>query len=200
VTRLLGLISITALAVLALAASSASAAPDTCPVEPTAQTFAPFGDSSSYVPARGGTFEDATDWTLAGSAAIVDGNEPYFLNAPDDAHLLRLGAGDRAKSPASCLSIDRPTMRFMVHSTGSALGLLIVSVEVLDGDGVLDVLPAGVVTGLDSDWRPSAPILLAGGLLHSLDGPVQVRFRFRAVGSEARFEVDDLYIDPYGRG
>ena len=44
-------------------------------------------------------------------------------------------------------------------------------------------------------WAPAAPQFVVGNLL---DG--EVRFRFRAIGLASAWVIDDVYVDPYGRG
>src|SRR6266702_1235679 len=67
------------------------------------QPFAPWGDSSSYALAPGGSFESGSAWMLAGGAKIVSGNEPFFVGSSSDSHSLLLPAGSSATVPAICL-------------------------------------------------------------------------------------------------
>jgi hypothetical protein len=54
-------------------------------------------------------------------------------------------------------------------------------------------LPVGVVLG-GAEWQPTLPLLFLGSLLSN-----EVRFRFTAAPDSA-WLVDDVYIDPYGKG
>jgi hypothetical protein len=196
VSRLLALAAATVAAVLAIAPAAQAA----CPVKPTKQAFAQWLDPAYYTLAEGGSFESGTpSWSLAG-ARVVGGNEPYYLNDRRDKRSLALGSGATATSPATCVSLEHPTVRFMVRSTGSPLGALSVQALVPGVGGVLNVVPMGVVTGIGSTWRPSLPMVLTTGLVGSLvDGSASVRFRFTVLGLGGAFEVDDVFVDPYKR-
>ena len=194
--------------VLALAAATAAAlfattpaAQAACPVKPTKQAFAQWLDFAPYVLAEGGSFEGSTtSWSLAG-ARVGAGNEPYYLNERRDVKSLALGSGATATSPPTCVTLEHPTVRFMVRRTGSPLGVLTVHALVRDGAGLLNVVPMGVVTGLGSAWQPSLPMILTTGLVGSLvDGSATVRFRFTVTGLGGAFQVDDVFVDPYKRG
>ena len=71
---------------------------------------------------------------------------------------------------------------------------------VKDSAGHTFTLPAGVNTG-GSNWAPSLP---AEALLNTLallnDGRVTVSFRFQPVGLGAKWQIDDLYVDPLKMG
>ena len=49
----------------------------------------------------------------------------------------------------------------------------------------------------NGSWAPTPPIAIFANAL-SLVIPQQVRFRFTADG--AKWQVDDVYVDPYGKG
>ena len=57
---------------------------------------------------------------------------------------------------------------------------------------------AGVHTG-GSKWHPSLPGLVLADLLTLLDknGELAVAFRFRPVGLGAKWQIDDVYVDPF---
>lgn len=199
VSRLLALAAAAAAAVAAFA-PAAQAAQAACPPQPTKAAFANWLDPLQYTLVEGGGFESGTGpWTLR-NAQIAQGNEPYFLNDGDDRRSLALDSGGSATTPATCVTLAHPTVRFMVRNTGSPLGALAVHALVEDG-GILDVVPMGVVTGLGSSWRPSLPMVLTTGLVDSLlDGEATVRFRFTVLGLGGAFQVDDVFVDPYKRG
>ena len=79
------LAAVVATAALAVGAPAANAgllvasAPD-CSPKPTSKPFAPWGDTSDYNLAPGGSFEPSKgSWKLSG-ASIVDGNEPWKVS------------------------------------------------------------------------------------------------------------------------
>ena len=182
-------------AVLILAAPASAA---TCSGD-TSQPFLRFLDPFWYRLAGGGSVDDAASgWELWGSAHhavsdfapdLADSGQPWVLGIP---------AGGTATSPVSCLALDSPTLRFMVRSTGSPLGVLVVKAVLTDRDGLLSTIPVGVVSGLGYNaWKPSLPMLLAVPELTDLTDTVDVQWRFTVTGLGGAFQVDDLYVDPY---
>src|SRR5947207_1418636 len=78
-----------------------------CSTRTESAVFSPFGDTASYFTAQNGAFENgATDWSLAGGAALVSGNEPYKVHASTDAHSLRIPAGASAESRTICVTMN----------------------------------------------------------------------------------------------
>ena len=75
--------------------------------------------------------------------------------------------------------------------------------DVLTGEPVrisLAVLPVGANTG-GSSWAPSLPAIALLNVLGLLnDGRVTVSFRFQPVGLGAKWQIDDLYVDPLKMG
>jgi hypothetical protein len=193
------------LALLLAAAFCAQAAPASalinldCPGQ-TSQPFLKWLDPFYYTLAEGGDVDaGAPGWTLKNAKSILEKAAPALANG--DLNVLGLGSGASATSPETCVSLLSPTMRFMVRSTGSPLGILVVSAVVHDGNGLLSTLPLGVVTGLGNQWKPSLPMLLATSLIPNLgDNTASVRFRFTTIGLGASFQVDDVYVDPYRKG
>jgi hypothetical protein len=182
-----------ALAALVLAAPASAA---TCSGE-MSRPFARYLDPFWYRLAPGGSLDDAASgWALAGTARAVAGNGPD-LAGTGQPWALGVAAGGTATSPVTCLALDSPTLRFMVRSTGSPLGVLVVSAVLRDGSGLLRRIPVGVVTGLGRTWRPSLPMLLAVPELTGLTEAVDVQWRFTVTGLGGAFQVDDVYVDPY---
>jgi hypothetical protein len=186
---------VAAAALLLALPASASALPLSCSSQTMTPVFAPWGDPALYRPVDGGTFESqSTSWTLSGSRRVA-GNDPYDIAGDDGGFSLAMPAGSTATSPPVCVSLLSPTLRFMVRSTGSPFGSLWVSAKLPDGSTV----PLGGVSGLLGVWRPSLPMILTTALLGNLTGDsTDVRFRFAVAGGS--FAVDDVFVDPYGRG
>jgi hypothetical protein len=151
-----------------------------CNSNALSQPFAPWGDSSSYELAPGGDFESSdfasSPWTLTGGAQLVAGSEPYAATGTLGASSLSVPAGATALSPTTCVDAAYPTLRFFVGGSGS-VALSIVY------DGVS--IPTGVVVTTDS--------LL--GLLSG--GTAQVSLEL--TGLTGSPQVDDVFIDPWGR-
>jgi hypothetical protein len=184
---------------LMCAPGSASAASllSPCSGQSASQPFAQFLDPFSYVLAPNGGLESgSTGWTLQG-ATVVSGNEPFLATG---SHSLRLTGGQSATSPAMCVGITHPTVRFFVQNKGLLLATLKVDAIYTDNSGLLRTLPMGLATGLGG-WQPTLPMLALGDLVNPLlsGGNATVRFRFTPVlGGDWR--VDDVYVDPWMRG
>lgn len=205
--RRLGATAFTVLAATGVGAASANAgvlveSGPPCTNQPLSKPFLPWLDVMSYTPLRGGDFEGSTaGWTLGGGAATAAGNEPFQVAGPGDARSLALPAGSSAVSPAICVGIQHPTLRFFARRTsGGLLNLSTLRVDVLFEDtlGLLGSLPIGVVLSTGS-WQPTLPMLMVANLLPLLPGQhTAVAFRFTPMGS-ASWAIDDVFVDPYGR-
>lgn len=199
--------AVTLTAIVALAAGAASAnagvlvasAPD-CAAQSLSKTFLPGWDIADYTPLAGADFEGAGDgWSMSGGAAIADGNEPYRVGGSGDSHSLSLPAGASATSPAICVGIQHPTVRFFAkRQSGGGLSLASLRVDVLfeTASGAVASLPIGTVGG--GGWQVTSPMLVVANLLPLLPGErTPVAFRFTAQGAD--FSVDDVWVDPYQR-
>lgn len=171
--------------------------------ETVSQPFASFGDSNDYVLSPGGSFESGTaGWKLTGGAAIVSGNESY--NAVAGSHSLSLPAGSSASSPTQCTGIDHPSMRFFVRNTGSPTSRLRVYATVTPVLGLLPLLTnadLGTVTG-SGTWQPSSSVAipLLSNLLGEVNlGETKISFKFVPADSTGKWQIDDVYLDPFCR-
>ena len=153
------------------------------------QPFSAFGDSATYFPVANGGFESGTGgWTLAGGAAVLPGGDPFIAGSAGFS--LDLPAGASATTPASCVDLGSPTLRFFTRGTGATV---IVSVLV----GPLAV-PVGIIRPSGA-WAPSPALLYLTNVLGILSptGTVSAAFRFDALGGDAR--IDDVLLAPYRR-
>lgn len=155
-------------------------------------------DPMEYTLAPGGNFESgAGGWTLKGSAKVVAGNEPWKVSGAGSRSLY-LPRGSSAMTPPMCVETLDPTVRYFAKNRGIvALSSLLVEVVLLDkyGRPVL-ALPAGVHTGFSS-WHPSLPGVALLNLTAVLNGgKANVAFRFRPIGLGAKWQIDDVYVDP----
>lgn len=192
----LGLAGLVALAALA-APSSATAAG--CPPQALDRTFLPWVDPAWYQPAPDGGLESgAAGWTLDGGAAVVDGNERYFVGSSDDERSLALPPGASATTGATCIGVEHPTIRFFARNTGSPDSALAVSVVFRDLFGHRQSLPIGLVRA-GPEWTPTPVLPVAVNLL-SLLGDQQAGFRFAPADARGAWSVDDVYVDPYKKG
>jgi hypothetical protein len=189
-----------AVLILGLGASSASAgllvkdAPD-CTPKPTSQPFLPWGDSSQYNLAPGGSFEAGTQsWSLSGKASLVSGNEPWKV-AGAGSRSLKLPPGASATSPTICVGLEHPTIRFFAKNDRLLLSTLSVEVITETSLGLTVAVPIGVVLP-SGKWKPSPKFLVLANLLPLLPGEhTPVRFRVTSVGL-GNWWVDDFFVDP----
>jgi hypothetical protein len=173
---------------LALGHAAPPAAADSgCPqAAPSTTAFQAWSDVTSYFLA--GTFEPGTpSWTLAGGAAVVSDNEPWFL-AGLGSHALQLPAGAAATSSCEKAPHDRAVVRFFARALDAGAA---VHVEVLVGDQVAD---AGVVAVPQGGWAPMSQAV-ADWPTRS-NGAVKLQVRLTSVGS-GTVEVDDVFVDPF---
>ncbi|HEY1508990.1 MAG TPA: hypothetical protein VGF93_08335 [Solirubrobacteraceae bacterium] len=167
-----------------------------CPNEQTEQPFAPFGDPASYALVPGGSFEsDGPAWNTSGSTQLVTDNEPWGAGS----QAISLSPGSSVTSPATCIGLLSPTMRFFARSTGgSPSSSLQVSVTFKSVLGLIDTLPVGSVQASDA-WEPTPQYLLVINALSLLPGYRLVAFQFTPAG-DANWEIDDVYVDPWSKG
>ena len=194
-----------AAAVLAVAAPSASAGVLTasageCVDRAWSNPFVPWLDPANYVQAPDGGFENGgAGWALTGDAAVVDGNESFYVGSESDSKSLSVPTASSATSAAMCLGIEHPTLRLFAKSKGATLGSYL-RVEVLweDAAGNVQASTIGAI-GRDADWEPTAPMVVTTSLLTLLPGNhTPGAFRFTPVGT-GTWSIDDVYVDPYAR-
>jgi hypothetical protein len=153
------------------------------------QPFSSFGDDSSYFPIANGSFESgASGWTLTGGAAVRPGGDPFVPGS--EGASLDLPAGASATTPASCVDLGSPTLRFFARATGATIAVSVIA-------GPL-TLPIGSIRPTGA-WAPSPTFLFVANVLGLLtpSGTVNAAFRFSSTGGDAR--IDDVLIDPYRR-
>jgi hypothetical protein len=163
------------------------------------QAYARWGDSSFYTLLQNGAFESGSaPWVLSGGAKVVSGNEPYNIRGyRSDSRSLLLPTGSSAYSGTVCFALGDWHLRFMAKNVGSATGSLRVQVIVPSTvGGALTVLDGGTVTGTGT-WAPSPRIQLLVSNVASLIGTRAVAFRFTPVGTNAAYQIDDVYLDPW---
>ncbi len=198
----------TLVALVALAASAAAAnagvlvaSAPACADQALSKTFLPWLDVADYTALSGADFETgARGWSLTGGAAVAAGNEPWRVGASNDSRSLSLPAGASATSPAICVGITHPTIRFFARrSSGGMLSQASLRVDVLFETAAGDVLSLPVGSAVsDAGWQPTSPMPIAASLLPLLPGEMTpVALRFTAEGAD--FSIDDVWVDPYAR-
>ena len=185
-----------------LAAPSARAgvlvasAPD-CRDQVLEQPFVPWLDPASYVLVPDGDLSaGGAGWQLSG-ASIAKENEPYHVHGAGPPRSIALPPGSSATSPALCVGLLHPTLRFFARNAGTTLGTLRVEVLFEDAVGDVHALPIGQVVGHRA-WSPTLPMPVIANLLPLLpDQHTAVAFRFTSSGPGSSWRIDDVYVDPY---
>jgi hypothetical protein len=184
-------------AVAATSATTTSAAPG-C-TSPTLEAFLFANDKKDYVLAPGGSFEGSlTGWSLTGGAAAVSGSAPAVSGGKLGTKSLLIPSGGSVTSAPMCVASHSPFFRFQAKNTGTA-GQLKVEVLYLDGPKFTGEREAGYVTA-GGMWAPTNRLSLSQGIMGvngSSTSQATVAFRFTPVGTGAKWQVDDLYVDPY---
>lgn len=156
------------------------------------QPFAPFGDSRLYTfGSNGGLESGATGWSLAG-AAVVRGNETFYVHSTADKYSLSLPAGATALTPQLCMGTTSTVLRFFDRSGNS--GSLRVRVVLRDALGSIVAVLDWTTINASSSWRPS-PSLLNLDSLFGLLGVSSIQLKFTSLSGTT--QVDDVYVDPW---
>lgn len=177
-----------------------SPADEPAPCAPATQPFLPWGDTAAYALMPGGSFEHGTpEWTLKGGARVVNGNEPYYVNAAGDSRSLYVPQGGSATTPAMCFAFGDWHLRLFARSLGTTQTTVRVTVFVRSLLGVVSTLDGGTISP-SAAWEPSprVSVLLSnvGGLI-STDA---ISFRFAVPHGSLAAQLDDAYLDPWKDG
>jgi hypothetical protein len=172
-----------------------------CP-NPTEQIFKAWGDWAHYAYVPNGGFESGSaGWKFSGPAAIVPGNETFYVNDASDRYSLAIAPGTTVTSPPICISLLNSKMRFFVANNGDPNARLKVQVVYNGGVGsllslvtkLLGISDVGYVNA-GAAWQPSEQVGMLSGALPLLTKSVQ--FRFTSMDAGGDFRIDDVYLDP----
>jgi hypothetical protein len=163
------------------------------------QVFLPWADPANYTLAPGGGFENnGAKWSLIGASRVTDDNESFNVGGDNGHSSLLVRNGGVAISPAMCVGLGQPTARvFFKQVEGAPLAGLQVDVLFDDVTGATHSQYIGML-GARGTWTPSPQMAIVANLLPLLDEGTPIAFRFTALGGS--FQIDDLYVDPWGRG
>ena len=168
---------------------------------PTLKAFAFTNDFKDYVLAPGGNAESSlSGWSLTGGAAAVAGSAPAVTGGRVGTKSLLIPSGGSVTSAPMCVAAHSPFFRFQARNTGTP-GSLKVEVLYLDGPRYTGERETGYVSG-GATWAPTNRLSLSQGIMGvngSSTSQATVAFRFTPVGTGGRWQVDDLYVDPYRR-
>jgi hypothetical protein len=187
-----------AIALLALAVFAGSA--QACSYSGAEKVFSPWGDQRDYVLAPDGGFEaGGSGWQLSRGAAVVEGNESYYLNDAGDSKSLSLPAGSSAVSPPVCMALDTSSFRLVARNSGNPSSELRVE-AVYKLLGLIRTKTAGTLRA-GSTWAPTqsvSTVLTLSTIVGTLI-PSAIQIRFTPLDSSGQWQVDDVYIDPFRR-
>lgn len=168
-----------------------------CGYEEPAALFAPWGDLAGYSLAPQGDLSESDGWTLNKQATVVGEADPFS----GATRSLQFGKGADAATPAMCVNLDNPTIRFFVRDAGGN-GKANLKVDVLYedlGGHVKRLTVARLKAG--EEWQPSAIVPMYMNVLAqaSASGVTAVAFRFKAEGlqKEETVSISSLYVDPF---
>jgi hypothetical protein len=175
-------------ALCALAAAPGAALAAECPVKPTTQAFAGFGDTNQYSLAPGGDFETLS-WAKVGNVGLSNENDPFGL-APGDFSVKLDRPGEAVTSLPFCVDSTMPHMRFVAKGYDQ----LDVTVAVTYR-GSTDTSSGSISPSDHRWWAPSRFVELKTSSIPAGESAI-ARVTFRSNGS---WYVDNLFLDPYRR-
>jgi len=159
--------------------------------------FAAWGDDASYVLAPQGDLSATDGWTLNKQATVVPSADPF-----SGAHQsLQFAKGAEAATPAMCVNLDNPTIRFFIRDRGgNDKSQLKIDVLYEDFGGHVKHLTIAKLRA-GSEWEPSVilPMYMNVLALASPSGVTAVAFRFKAEGlqKDETLSISSLYVDPF---
>jgi len=162
--------------------------------------FAAWGDDAAYVLAPQGDLSASDGWTLNKQATVVPSGDP-FSGAENS---LQFANGAEAATPAMCVNLDNPSIRFFVRDLGGN-GRSQLKIDVLyeNIDGHVKHLTVAKLRA-GSEWQPSVilPIYMNILALASPSGVTAVAFQFKAEGlqKDETLSISGLYVDPLKMG
>jgi hypothetical protein len=162
-----------------------------------APVFASWGDSAMYTLAPQGDLSTSDGWTLNKQTTIVSSGDPF-----SGAHQsLQFAKGAQAATPAMCVNLDNPTIRFFVRDLGgNEKSQLKVDVLYEDFSGHVKHLTIAKLRA-GSEWQPSVilPMYMNMLALASPSGLTAVAFRFKAEGlqKDETLSISSLLVDPF---
>jgi hypothetical protein len=159
--------------------------------------FAPWGDGATYMLAPEGDLSVTDGWTLNKQATVARSADPFS----GAARSLQFAKGAEAATPAMCVNLDNPTIRFFIRDLGGN-GKSQLKVDVLyeDFGGHVKHLTIAKLRAR-SEWQPSVilPMYMNMLALASPSGLTAVAFRFKAEGlqKDEVLSISSLFVDPF---
>jgi hypothetical protein len=196
--RILAALASGLLVVIALPAVAHAA----CPTTPVTKAFQRFGDTADYSLLSNGHFESGTSgWSLTG-AAVVAGSESYKVRSSADARALQVSPTGKVVSPTFCVGVEHPTFRLFARQASGSWATMAVRLRWSESNGRVNETTVGSLNGSSfASWQPTSVLPLAQTLpLWQSGQSLQVQIVLDPEDYGGAWAVDDVYIDPYGRG
>jgi hypothetical protein len=151
--------------------------------------FTAFGDFRDYVLAPHGDFENLAlpGWTLQGGATALRNSAGNGI--------LRMPPGSIATSPAMCIDLNYPTIRYFVRDAADDEVRLRTQVMYVDHATAYNPYPVGNLRAPER-WRLTEDIEIEPERGGVDPGWRRVAFRLVAPAFEGDIRIDDLYVDP----
>jgi hypothetical protein len=180
-------------AVLIGPAASAQAA-DGCGIRTTTLALAALGDTNSYFPLSGGTFEsgDLSGFAVVGDPSVVPENEPWRVLGSTHTRSLALPPGAAVRA-TFCVGFGEDSLRLFTKSPGLPGSSLTIRTTVATTYGSTSTTST-TLDGSDAGWSLSRLIALPTVL--ALDGSQYVTVWFKNTGT-GTWQVDDVLVDPW---
>ena len=141
----------------------------------------------------------AADWSLRG-ASVVDGSESYKVHGASDSKSLAIAATGTAVSPAVCVDVTaRRSASSRTHERHLGQPRRQAALERQQREHERDHRRRTIGTG--TSWAASPAMSLSTVLpLWNLDQTASVQLVFDPENYGGSWAIDDVYVDPYGRG
>ncbi|WP_407568193.1 hypothetical protein QK900_13800 [Arsenicicoccus dermatophilus] len=189
---------------LTLPVGAAHAAPDPtppgslaqggCPVPPTSQALASYGDDGWYYLVGNGSFVDGvTSWNTTGGAMAAADSAPQDVMGAGGGSL-SLPAGATATSDSFCTDSTHDRARFFYRGTGRPGSTL--RIRVTSTSTVLyasSYTTSYLLDGASTRWKLSPTMVVPDWTDQT--GKQQTTVAFDAV--DGFFQVDDVMVDPW---
>jgi hypothetical protein len=168
-----------------------------CGYGDAAPVFALWGDPAMYALAPQGDLAVSDGWTLNKQTTVSSGGDPFS----GAGHSLLFAKGAEAATPAMCVNLDNPTIRFFVRDIGgNEKSHLKVDVLYEDFGGQVKHLTIAKLRA-GAEWQPSVilPIYMNMLALASPNGFTAVALQFKAEGlqKDETLAISSLYVDPF---
>lgn len=176
--------------------------PYDCAPQPTlAQNFAAWNDFGQYTPVPNAGLENGTTgWRLTGAARVVPGNEPWKIGGASHANALDLPGGSSAITAPICIDETYPHFRLFVRGTGSLKSALKIEVLYYDTKGNITNTKPYEYKSTTAAWQPTGLVGINVFTSKTTVAAAPVAFRFTPTTKDARYQIDDVYVDPRARG